>query len=90
MEEKKKTEVPNIEMRLADIILEEIRKAGIESPEELCGVTMNTCTRIFGIVATFLQMSRKEFILKLLHETIRQIEEKPDPVPEFEVEKGEI
>lgn len=51
---------------------------------------MNTCTRIFGIVATFLQMSRKEFILKLLHETIRQIEEKPDAVPEFEVEKGEI
>jgi hypothetical protein len=34
-------------------------------------------------------MSRKEFILKLLHETIRQIEEHPDPVPEFEVEKGE-
>lgn len=90
MEENKKTEIPNIEMRLADIILEEIRKAGIESPEELCGVTMNTCTRIFGIVATFLQVSRKEFILKLLHETIRQIEEKPDAVPEFEVEKGEI
>lgn len=89
MEENKKTEVPDIEARLADIILEEIRKAGIESPEELCGVTMNTCTRIFGIVATFLQMSPKEFILKLLHETIRQIEEKPDPVPEFEVEKGE-
>lgn len=89
MEEKKKTEVPNIEMRLADIILEEIRKAGIESPEELCGVAMNTCTRILFIVATFLQMSPKEFILKLLHETIRQIEEKPDPVPEFEVEKGE-
>lgn len=90
MEENKKTEVPDIEARLADIILEEIRKAGIESPEELCGVTMNTCTRIFGIVATFLQVSPKEFILKLLHETIRQIEEKPDPVPEFEVEKGEI
>lgn len=89
MEENKKTEIPDIEARLADIILEEIRKAGIESPEELCGVTMNTCTRIFGIVATFLQMSPKEFILKLLHETIRQIEEKPDPVPEFEVEKGE-
>jgi hypothetical protein len=90
MEENKKTEVPDIEARLADIIIEEIRKAGIESPEELCGVTMNTCTRIFGIVATFLQMSPKEFILKLLHETIRQIEEHPDPVPEFEVEKGEI
>lgn len=89
MEEKKKSEIPDIEARLADIILEEIRKAGIESPEELCGVTMNTCTRIFGIVATFLQMSPKEFILKLLHETIRQIEEKPDPVPEFEIEKGE-
>ena len=89
MEEKKKTEVPDIEARLADIILEEIRKAGIESPEELCGVTMNTCTRIFGIVATFLQVSPKEFILKLLHETIRQIEEHPDPVPEFEIEKGE-
>lgn len=89
MEENKKKEIPDIETRLADIILEEIRKAGIESPEELCGVTMNTCTRIFGIVATFLQVSRKEFILKLLHETIRQIEEHPDPVPEFEVEKGE-
>ena len=89
MEENKKTEIPNIEMRLADIIIEEIRKAGIESPEELCGVAMNTCTRIFGIVATFLQMSQKEFILKLLRETIRQIEEKPDPVPEFEIEKGE-
>ena len=90
MEENKKKEIPNIETRLASILLEEIRKAGIESPEELCGVAMNTCTRIFGIVATFLQMSRKEFILKLLHETIRQIEEKPDAVPEFEVEKGEI
>lgn len=90
MEENKKTEIPDIEARLADIILEEIRKAGIESPEELCGVTMNTCTRIFVIVATFLQMSPKEFILKLLHETIRQIEEHPDAVPEFEVEKGEI
>lgn len=89
MEENKKTEVPDIEARLASILLEEIRKAGIESPEELCGVTMNTCTRIFGIVATFLQVSPKEFILKLLHETIRQIEEHPDPVPEFEVEKGE-
>ncbi len=89
MEENKKTEVPNIEARLASILLEEICKEGIESPEELCGVAMNTCTRILFIVATFLQVSQKEFILKLLHETIRQIEEKPDAVPEFEIEKGE-
>lgn len=89
MEKKQNKEVPIRELdrtgRFTAILLDAIKQEGIDDPKQICEETMNTANRIFCLIAEFWGISPKTLILDLLNQTIKQIEDKPEPKPKFMV-----
>lgn len=61
--------------RLCDHIFTFLKAEGVTTPEVVCNEAMNATTRIFGIIAEYLNVEPKDFIIGMLQQTIDHINE---------------
>ena len=61
--------------RLCDHIFTFLKAEGLTTPEVVCNETMNATTHIFGIIAEYLNVEPKDFIIGVLQQTIDHINE---------------
>ena len=88
-----KNEQPENELdrtaRLCEQVFTFLKAEGVNTPEDVCSETMNATTRIFGIMAEFLQVDGKALTCGLLQNTIDQIEGRTPAPIDLEKLKGE-
>ena len=88
-----KNEQPENELdrtaRLCEQVFTFLKAEGVNTPEDVCSETMNATTRIFGIMAEYLQVNPKILICGLLQNTIDQIEGRTPAPIDLDKLKGE-